>query len=140
MEDVQAKVTQAFDSYGGNAPESEARTTLEGLLRSWSTVLDITTDIDASTWSTVAGDSRLGELLVDVIAEGLTNAVRHASGRSVIIQVSGSDGVLTIRMATEGEIRISESTGFGLQDLQKRGADVLLEAQDGSTVLTGHLS
>lgn len=138
-EAVQSTIRQAFASYAG-VDTSGARDELESLLRSWSTVLDVTADVDTPAWDVMATDPERGRLLVDLISEGLTNAVRHASGRSVSLQVSASDGILSVRIETEGTSHGTNATGIGLADLRSRGVDLRLESDDDHTTLIGHLN
>lgn len=137
-EAVQATIRRAFASYG-EAPRSATRDTLESLLRSWSTVLAITTRIQEPTWAVIDADAARGQLLVDLVSEGLTNAVRHGRGRTVVVEVTDDEGDLSVRVVTEGALRAAGDPGIGLRDLRDRGADVQLLTEGGTTVLTGHL-
>lgn len=138
-EAVQSAIQRAFASYG-DKPRTPTRGTLEGLLRSWSTVLDITSHIDERAWAAIDADPARGQLLVDLVSEGLTNAVRHTRGRSIVVEVTEDEGDLSVRVVTEGALQVAGDPGIGLKDLRNRGADVQLLTDGGTTVLAGHLN
>ena len=137
-EAVQETIRRAFASYGGE-PRTTVRNSLESLLRSWSTVLDITTRIDEHAWAVIDTNPARGQLLVDLVSEGLTNAVRHARGRVVVVEVTDEEGNLSVRVVTDGALQVARDPGIGLQDLRSRGADVHLLTDGDTTVLTGRL-
>ncbi len=135
---VRNAVRDAFASYGRGAGISR-RNELEALLRSWSTVLDVSATIDPAAWRAVEADPDRGLLLVDIVSEGLTNAVRHGTGRSVTVEITAADAGLDIRILTDGSLRSGDPAGFGLHDLRERGAVLRLQAEGVRTALVGHL-
>lgn len=135
---VQEAMRRAFASYG-DEPRSTTRDTLEGLLRSWSTVLDITSHVDEAAWTVIDADPTRGQVLVNLVSEGLTNAVRHARGRAVTVDIRDDNGSIEVRVVTEGRPRDSHGPGIGLQQLHGQGADVRLAAEGETTVLSASL-
>jgi signal transduction histidine kinase len=130
-------VAEIFDSYGAGQSGPDARSALEGLLTSWSAVLDITVRIDDEAWATIALDPSKGALLVDLISEGLTNAVRHASAKTLTLEVSADGTGLNVRVITPGLPKVTGSAGLGLQTLRERGAATVNNCDQRQATLMG---
>jgi signal transduction histidine kinase len=137
MNALQSTVAEIFDSYGAGQSGPDARSALEGLLTSWSAVLDITVRIDDEAWATIALDPSKGALLVDLISEGLTNAVRHASAKTLTLEVSADGTGLNVRVITPGLPKVTGSAGLGLQTLRERGAATVNNCDQRQATLMG---
>lgn len=135
-EQIQHTLSNLFTGYSAPPAHADARTELEGLLNSWSAVLTIDARIDDGVWELLEGDRHLQGLLADVVAEGLTNAVKHSSGRAIEIVVGTDNDAVKATITTEGFGSHSTTRGIGLQDLQARGAEVeLVRDTRGSTLV-----
>ncbi len=62
--------------------------TLADVIDTWQLALDIDVSIDAQAEGLMSSDPELARRVVDVVSEGLTNAVRHASARTVSLAIS----------------------------------------------------
>ena len=71
------------------------RETLADVIDTWRLALDIDVSIDSQADALMSSDADLARRVVDVVSEGLTNAVRHASARTVNLAISsiGTAGV-----------------------------------------------
>jgi signal transduction histidine kinase len=67
---------------------AESAETLADVIDTWQLALDIDVSIDAQADALMSRDRDLARRVVDVVSEGLTNAVRHASARTVILTIS----------------------------------------------------
>lgn len=134
-EQVRSTLESLFSSYVSGEPDGQAREALEGLLGSWSAVLEVTSLVDEDVWSVIAADPTRGKLLVDVVSEGLTNAVRHSSDRVVDVRVRAEGDCVIVRVASLGLPASGSVAGIGLTDLRERGAQPTLTLNEDSTVL-----
>ena len=69
--------------------------TLTDVIDTWQLAIDIDVSIDHQAAALMSRDPELARRIVDVVSEGLTNAVRHASARTVSLAISsvGTAGV-----------------------------------------------
>ena len=79
-----------------------------------------------------------------VIAEALTNAVKHAGAREIVVVLTVSDGRLRIAVVDDGKGPAGAVPGFGMRSLRDRvetlGGTMTLEpARDGGTTLRAQL-
>ncbi|MGG7465724.1 ATP-binding protein [Plantibacter sp. YIM 135347] len=135
---------------------------IQAVLDAWSAALDLTVDIDdaARSWLSTAGvlpgrlvDARI-DIVVDVLTEGCTNAVRHGNGRGVLVRMRGvvgsesrddhtgivdstdavdSTGAVLVSITSRGRLRADATGGRGIELLRRIAPDVSL-SQQGETV------
>jgi signal transduction histidine kinase len=74
---------------------AESTETLADVIDTWQLALDIDVSIDHQADALMSSDPELARRVVDVVSEGLTNAVRHASARTVTLVICsvGTAGV-----------------------------------------------
>jgi hypothetical protein len=118
-----------------NTGKTDAEVTFQEVIKAWSGVLECSVDIDSKAWDLLRDDLRRSELLIDVVSEGLTNAVRHSSNREVAIAISLHGGVIKVRITSKGEVKPRVDGGIGLSHLQNRGLSVRLLSEGDSVVL-----
>lgn len=131
-------VDHALDEVlGAAAVDGEGPLDLAQTIAVWGRVLDVEARVDE-----IAADA-LHEPLVSmrvaaVVAEGLVNAVKHATARTARIEVAaGTDGRLLVHVVTRGRLRAAfeRDGGRGIAGLGpsarifERGDDVVLEAR-----------
>ena len=73
---------------------------------------------------------------MDALSEGLTNVVRHSSGKDVTIDVTTADQKIKLTVMSQGDADGSHSPGIGLAQLRARGAQVELTTRELNTHLT----
>lgn len=98
------------------------REALADVIDTWRLALDIEVSIDSQAEALMSSDADLARRVVDVVSEGLTNAVRHASARTVTVWVSA-------RSMTGVEVEVSHP-GVLTPGSRGQGSEVLDEACD----------
>jgi PAS domain S-box-containing protein len=102
--------------------------------------LEMTARIDAGL-DTV--DAAVGEVVLAIAQEALTNVVAHASASTCGVSVDIDDGVLELRVADDG-IGCGDERGFGLRLMTERarrcgGTLSIVAPGEGGTVITVRL-
>ena len=130
-----AETDAAFGEILDGAPERpSAADDLDGLLATWSEVLDVRAEIDAP--AVVALQSPpVAAAVVSVVSEGFVNAVKHSSARAARLSVATApdEKSVTVSVTSPGVLGSTRSTGLGLAGLQDRatlrqvGDEVVLE-------------
>jgi len=137
--EVQSSVKALFASYADERPRTQCRSDLEALLGSWSQVLSLNVSLDPAVWDAIQGDKARGDALMDVVAEGLTNAVRHSASREVGVTVSVDSGDIDVRISTVGNLTDNSTPGIGLADLRSRGVEADLLGENSRTTLIARI-
>lgn len=121
--------------------ESQAAARIDELLAVWRFAIPIAAGIDDSVWSLApAGSARL-EAMVDVLSEGLTNAVKHGVGGRVHITVECTRAAaITVRVSSPGLLSEGRGSGIGLASIATISSAAELVEQSGHVVLTVVLS
>lgn len=117
-----------------DGPEGVQR--IEELLTVWRYAIPIESSIDEAAWSLIpAGSARL-EALVDVLSEGLTNAVKHGVGGRVRITVERSSAAaITVQISSAGVLPTGPDRGIGLASIAATASSVELVERSGDVVL-----
>ncbi|QLD12326.1 hypothetical protein [Microbacterium oleivorans] len=147
IEEFEAAVADALtDALGTTGPGTRRVAGLDETVAAWQPVLAVESRVDAGAKSAMS-DPLVSVQVVAVVAEGLVNAVKHASERTAFIEVtSAADGGLTVRVISPGELREDPARGgLGIIALGptarvfQRSGDVVLEASvpAGGTGLVG---
>ena len=109
----------------------DSRERILDLLSLWSAALTVDLDVDDDLWAVLDVDADLREAVVDVLAEGLTNAVRHGSGPSVQVVMSRTAVGLDVAIQSEGHLRGQASSGLGTQTIATAAESWSLEERSG---------
>lgn len=131
-EQIRDIVAQRFAEYG-NTVARPAEMQVCGVVDAWSTVLDIDATIDPACWTPLDQYPDRLRLLVDALSEGLTNVVRHATGRHVAVRITVTGDDVTLVIESSGALEPMRTPGIGLAQLQARGARVSLQASQDRT-------
>ncbi|TEX50361.1 MAG: hypothetical protein B7C55_11225 [Actinomycetales bacterium mxb001] len=109
----------------------DSRERILDLLSLWSAALTVDLDAGDEVWAMLDTDAALREAVVDVLAEGLTNAVRHGSGPSVSVFLrSGANGI-AVDVQSQGRLRPQGSAGLGMQTIASSAQSWSLEERAG---------
>ena len=133
-DEVRATVARRFSDYG-EIPERSVEFQVRNVLDAWASILEITFQAEPIIWQLLEVDSRRSTLLVDALSEGLTNVVRHSAGREVLVSVEPTGRSLELRVRSMGSSGSQRNSGWGLDQLEARGADVALEGTTDFTEL-----
>ena len=138
--ELRSRITTVFSRYDADRGSPDPQADLERILASWGAVFEIAARIDPTCWTLLADDAARSSLLLDVVSEGFTNAVRHSAGRSLDLQVSTDGEEIVVTMSTLGTLAPRSSAGRGLRDLRDRGAAVEISGDEGRTTVLARLS
>jgi len=114
----------------------DSRERILDLLSLWSTALAVETDVDPDLWAELDSDPHLREAVVDVLAEGLTNAVRHGSGPSVQVVMSMTSMGVDVAILSQGHLRQHAQSGLGMQTIASSAQSWALEERAGVVQLS----
>lgn len=112
-------------------PVVSSRDQIHELLSLWSTALAVETDVDPDLWAELDTDPDLREAVIDVLAEGLTNAVRHGSGPSVQVVMSMTSLGVDVAILSQGHLRQHAQSGLGMQTIASSAQSWALEERAG---------
>jgi signal transduction histidine kinase len=119
---------------------ASAEEELTQLVELWSSALDVKIEASSNVWNTIERRSDWKVALIDLISEGLTNAVKHSSGRTVDIKLIESIGTLEMRLISEGSLGRSMKPGGGIAPLKSIFNQIKLEELDGAVHLVAQLT
>ena len=109
----------------------DARERILDLVSLWSAALAVELDVDDDVWRQFDQNGDLQQSVVDVLAEGLTNAVRHGSGPHVrVIMRKGRVG-LDVLIQSQGDLLEKEHSGLGMRTIATSAQAWSLEAKAG---------
>ena len=117
-----------------SAVDSRAR--ILDLLSLWSAALTVDLDADEDVWAMLDVDATLREAVVDVLAEGLTNAVRHGSGPSVAVSMRAGTTGIAVDVQSQGHLRPQGSSGLGMQTIASSARSWSLDERAGMVHLS----
>ena len=118
----------------------ESRERILDLLSLWSAALAVDLDVDEGLWPVLDVDADLRESVVDVLAEGLTNAVRHGSGPSVQVLMRRTSSGVDVTIQSEGHLRRQGPNGLGTQTIAASAQSWSMEERAGVVHLSVSLA
>lgn len=124
----------AFAEILVGASERAEVTDLDGLLATWSGILDVRADIDPAAVVALQNPN-VAAAVGAVVSEGFVNAVKHSAARAARLSVTTdvAETALTVAITSSGTLRGSGATGLGLASfgdnahLRQDGDHVVLE-------------
>jgi signal transduction histidine kinase len=132
---VRAAVRDRFAEYGSSPAYRAARDQVTEVVDAWSSILEVTFDIDEAVWSRLEHEPALTELLVDALSEGFTNVVRHSVARTVVVELLSIEDQIVLQVTSLGDIDRENRPGIGLDQVRRRGGEVELVSREGTTTL-----
>lgn len=126
-------------------PVGRAKERLLDLTSLWSGAVDVTLEADDETWAALDQDPGAIDAVMDVAAEGLTNAVRHGEGSEVILKMERDADDIAIRVTSRGRLAAGARAGLGSSfldastrewELREEAGEVHLTASVGVTMVT----
>jgi len=124
----------AFAEILVGASEHAEVTDLDGLLATWSGILDVRADIDPAAVVALQNPN-VAAAVGAVVSEGFVNAVKHSAARAAHLSVTTdiAETFLTVAITSSGTLRSTGITGLGLASfggnahLRQDGDHVVLE-------------
>lgn len=96
-------------------PVARAADRIGDLVELWADVLAVDTTAEPAAWAALDAHPALLDRAVDVVAEGLTNAVRHGSAREVTLSVTSHDGAVVMRIGSPGTLSATARPSLGIR-------------------------
>jgi len=96
-------------------PVARAADRIGDLVELWADVLAVDTTAEPAAWAALDAHPALLDRAVDVVAEGLTNAVRHGSAREVTLSVTAHDGAVVMRIGSPGTLSATARPSLGIR-------------------------
>ena len=110
---------------------TDSRERILDLLSLWSGALDVDVDVDEAVWTALNFDAALREAVIDVLAEGLTNAVRHGSGPAAHVVMRRVPAGVEVAIQSQGYLRPQGASGLGMQTIATSARSWTLEEHAG---------
>lgn len=117
-------------------PLGRAAERLSDLTSLWSGALDVTLEVDDGTWVALDEDPGALEAVMEVVAEGLTNAVRHGEGSQVAVRMNRDADGIAIRVTSRGRLAAGARAGLGSSFLDASASAWRLSEEAGEVHLT----
>ena len=136
FEEIENAVPESADRYG----DSDARARIDEVLAVWRYAIPIDSSVDDAVWALApSGSVRLGAM-VDVLSEGLTNAVKHGIGGPVSVEIVCSQtGSLVVQISSPGTLPAAGDSGIGLVSIAAVASSVTLVQRSRDVLLTAVL-
>jgi signal transduction histidine kinase len=110
---------------------------LDDLMTLWSGVVDVDLQVTDEVLALLDCAPATRSTVLDVVAEGLTNAVRHGRAHSVVIRIAvESPGLVSIVVSDDGHGAPSVVPGMGSEMLDDVAHDWHLSVTPAGSVLT----
>lgn len=141
--EVNEQIAQAFSAFTESAPDDTSevlRNRFNTVLESWSEVLDLNVIIDPVAAELAFGERLRCDALIDVMSEGLTNAVKHGVGCQATIELQSRQGALMVKVTSRGVVGPRGQVGLGSRILNDVTANWAMAAEDDLVTLTARIS
>lgn len=141
-EEVNEQVGQAFAEFAESATDDTAealRARFEKVVESWGQVLDLQVSVDPDAAQRAFSERMRCEALIDVVSEGLTNALKHGVGREVVIELQAQDGALTVQVTSRGAGAPRGEGGLGTRVLTDATESWTLATEADHVALTARI-
>jgi len=117
LDALSQRVRERIGTIEATAISAEDR--MHDLIDLWSDVLVIEVRAAPDAWATLDADPALVDRAVDVVAEGLTNAVRHGTGRSIELSITALPDGIDLRIGSPGVLAASAQPSLGMQTVSE---------------------
>jgi len=138
-EEALAALELRFAEYGATTSTWDAREQVGELIEAWSGIMAINVECSSGTWDRLKREQLASRLLLDVLSESITNAVRHGTAGDVDISIGEETGAdsnrLHVTVSSLGTLSGDIGNGTGLARLVDRGAQITLEELKDRVVL-----
>gem|GEM_PF-1971695 len=110
----------------------------------WGGVLDVELDADDKTLAQLAADPYCTAAVIEVVREGLSNAVKHGKATRARVSLVTSDDAdrsfLTLEIRNDGVAPSTTAEGFGLSSISELASEYSLDRVGGETRLRAELT
>ena len=119
---------------------ASSRERILDLLALWSAALDIDVEVDKPVWAALDTDSSLLERVIDVLAEGLTNAVRHGSGPRIHVRMHRGATGIEVSIESPGRLEKAAVPGLGTRSIAAAAQSWSLDERSGAVHLSATIA
>lgn len=116
-----------------------ARERILDLVSLWSGVLDLEMDVAEEVWDALDADTSARTRIEQVLAEGLTNAVRHGAPGGVGVVIGMGQRVVVVTISSTGSIVTASAPGLGSRFLTESTTGWTLTGADGQVHLNAEV-
>jgi len=109
------------------AADARLRERLDELSLLWEGVLDVRIDAADDLWSTLDADPSTQAAVVDVVAEALTNAVRHGRSSWARVSLTLTRTILIVEVVSGGRLGAAPRPGLGSRTIAEASSRWSLE-------------
>lgn len=120
-------------------PAIPAKERITDLTSLWSAVMDVTLEAADEVWTVLDQDQGALDAVIDVVAEGLTNAVRHGNGPQIVISIACDGSEVVVLLTSRGSLAQGTQPGLGSEILSEATSKWALEAKGDQIRLTTHI-
>lgn len=113
-----------------------AKDRLLDLTSQWSGILNVKLESDDGAWAALDQDPAAVDAVIDVVAEGLTNAVCHGEGSQVMLRMTRDADSIAIRVTSRGRLAAGSPAGLGSSFLDASTREWQLSEEAGEVHLT----
>lgn len=144
-----ARLTNSLTGLLQREPASEIEIPelqVERLIRVWQSAIPIEFEVSSEAWQQLRQSTGQVNVVLDVLSEALTNAVRHGKPGEIRVELyTGETGRLILTVTNLGELNESAAPGslevktpsasMGMQRIRKQARTATLSARDGYVML-----
>ena len=117
-------------------PVGQAKERLLDLTSLWSGAVDVTLKVEDEAWAALDQDPGALDAVMEVVAEGLTNALRHGEGSQVAVRMDRDADGIAIRITSRGRLAVESRAGLGSSFLDASTREWQLSEEAGEVHLT----
>ena len=120
--------------------DSDARKRIDDLVTVWRYAIPVVSHVDDEVWAVIGSGSARLDSVVEILSEGLTNAVKHGAGGPVFLEVTLADArAVVVRISSPGRMPVARDSGIGLESLAGTVTSLELVEEEDRVVLTAVL-
>ena len=113
LDDLRERLGAALDPIDDNQIVVSWRDALDRIEATWEGLCEVTVDIDDQARSALDADAVGADITMEIIAEAVSNAIRHGKARTVQIVVDHTGDLLQLKVINDGGAENSMSSGLG---------------------------
>jgi len=113
LDDLRERLGAALDPIDDNQIVVSWRDALDRIEATWEGLCEVMVDIDDQARSALDADAVGADITMEIIAEAVSNAIRHGKARTVQIVVDHTGDLLQLKVINDGGAENSMSSGLG---------------------------
>lgn len=139
IDGVRARVTELLFEYA--RPERSAQQRLTDLIDVWHGALAVDLHVSPAALEVLESQPGVLEACLDVVSEGLGNALRHGVGESTSVNVDSTAGSVRVEITSVGAKPLGRaSAGLGMRLIEVAATKWTLTSDGGKTTLVAILA